>query len=291
MTKRSFRAERNDEKVETASPRPAEPDFRRTPQCVWDSHYANFNPAPGSPQHRALLKKNTQPSNPDFRRAPEDVFAGIHSQFNPAPGSPQAKRAEPTSAPPAEADKAAEPEFQSRELPFELLAAAPQAAPEAVQKPVTPPAEDQVVKWMSRQNDRLDEENERIRQEILQLHKFIQDKGVALSPAAAESLAALRTTGILEGVMRQEHDELAGKNRQLRSEHEALRNTLSEFCLGLSDLAKGLANSVATVAPTQGVNGQQAPVAPFEEDAVVAENARLEAENKALMAEIQALEA
>jgi len=43
----------------------------------------------------------------------------------------QAKQGELASLPPAEADKAAEPESQSRELPFELLAGAPEAAPQA----------------------------------------------------------------------------------------------------------------------------------------------------------------
>lgn len=144
---------------------------------------------------------------------------------------------------------------------------------------------DQVVSLMMRQNERIDDQNETLRNEIRRLKKIVDDKDVPLSQAIGavnlvDPAGGTPTNPSVEDLARRE--ELASRNVELRREHEELRVQLSSFCSELSTIAGKLA---ATLEPRTG--GPSAATAVYVEEHTAATNARIEGENRALARQIR----
>lgn len=150
----------------------------------------------------------------------------------------------------------------------------PEPEPHAPMTPDGDYGKASVMATIARQNQRLDAENERLRDQIDTLHKLCP------TPNPALELASLGPATFLpEGLHQQ---ELEGKNRQLRVEHKELQRTLDEFCEGFSDLADKLTVGVSLTAAQLDTQDQV-------EMELEATNARLEIENRKLEEELTAL--
>jgi len=149
-------------------------------------------------------------------------------------------------------------------------------------------SQDTLRETIARQNARLDAENERLRSEIEQLRTFCEEKGL---PPVDEPLdLSINTTVLGVGV----HEELSGRNSQLRVEHQELRRTLDSFTRGFQELA-GRLNAVVAAAPYLTVRTRAQMMVtrtlPYEDvhDAELETeraNARIERENAALSQQI-----
>jgi len=144
-----------------------------------------------------------------------------------------------------------------------------------------------VVTLISRQNVRLDAENERLRDEIREIQGFCQTRGLSIqAPRHDDTFAGLSLI--------QQQEELSVRNRELRAEHERLCSTLGSFCKGLTELADQLSNAMSTA---HAERSDDPPTIPSRSETVIAEEAaaatcaRLEEEQKKLMQEIRELEA
>lgn len=144
-----------------------------------------------------------------------------------------------------------------------------------------------VVDLISRQNLRLDSENERLRDEIRDIQSYCQTRGLALPAIFHEDTFA--------------PEESSERNRELRAEHDHLCSTLGSFCKGLTELADQLGSAMTTTqcAERSGETLRHGdPVTmPSKSETVIAEETaaamceRLEEEQKTLMREIRELEA
>jgi len=158
-----------------------------------------------------------------------------------------------------------------------------------------------VVDLISRQNHRLDTENERLREEIMDLQSFCQTRGLLKEAHCEEVFGELARLQL--------HEDVSDRNRELRAEHEHLRATLGSFCRGLTELA-GRMNNAVSPTPAEGSGGTSLPVTkrltlglrdpptmPSRSETLIAEEdaaaacEKLEQEQKILMAQIKELEA
>jgi hypothetical protein len=138
-----------------------------------------------------------------------------------------------------------------------------------------------VAALLTRQNQRLDEENKRMKQDISKLSGFLEKAGAHLvkdtSPCGQGIVAG--TAAPMSGLTFEEvaaREKLACRNLELRCEHEALKGQLGEFCSGLVTLSTRLAEVVMKPSP-----GYAADVGAVEEQARAA-NSKLQQENEEL---------
>jgi len=157
------------------------------------------------------------------------------------------------------------------------------AATPAEAPPPFEPTSPSAAIW--RQNERLDAENERLRQEIVKLKEFCDDQGLpivgpdsSLDLDLAAALAAATCTSSVDA-------DASGRNQTLRDEHEELRKTLETFCKGFADLSNRLNTAVALALP----QGENEDVLDVEMETAM-ENTRLEMANQEMMKEIKKLE-
>jgi len=145
---------------------------------------------------------------------------------------------------------------------------------EPVKEPEAEISQDSLRATIARQNARLDAENDRLRDEIEKLRVFCEEKGL---PPVDEPLDLNISEAVL-GLTA--HEDLTGRNSQLRIEHQELRRTLDTFCRGFQELA-GRLNAVVSAQvqprPAQQLTATRRP--PQFEDVLDAETSELEATN------------
>jgi len=155
------------------------------------------------------------------------------------------------------------------------------AATPAEAPPPFEPASPSATIW--RQNERLDAENERLRQEIVKLKEFCDDQGLPI--VGPDSSLDLDLAAALAAATTSVDADASGRNQTLRDEHEELKKTLQSFCTGFADLSHRLNTAVALSLPPP----QNEDVLDVEMEAAM-ENTRLEMANKDIMKEIKQLE-
>merc|ERR1712137_585058 len=150
-----------------------------------------------------------------------------------------------------------------------------------------------IVSLVSRQNVRLDAENERLRDEIRNIQSFCQTQGMPAPPPCQEDTFA-------KLLLIQQQDP-SDRNRELRAEHEHLRSTLGSFCKGLTELADQVSTAMSPAQRTErfgeAVWHGDPPGMPSRTETMIAEDttaedcARLEQKQRTLIHEIEELEA
>jgi hypothetical protein len=168
-----------------------------------------------------------------------------------------------------------------RRINAQRQAPASRTATPAEAPPPVEPASPSAAIW--RQNERLDAENERLRQEIVKLKEFCDDKGLPI--VGPDSALDLDLAAALAAATASIDADASGRNQTLRDEHQELKTTLDSFRKEFADLSNRLNTAVALALPPR----ENEDVLDVEMQTAM-ENTRLEMANKQIMKEIKQLE-